>query len=180
MPMKRYALIVSLLFFASLLTGCDFLRKVALRPLSAEIAQIRDSIERCDAIEAERLRAEKEAAEALAKAAADSVSAMELFANEEVAMVPAKSVRGVSFEGFDSRYCIITGVFSDPANAAAMTANIERAGAEPVTFRYRSGKVLVGAAPSATLGEIGNAYRRLSKESFFPAGAWILVNEPSL
>lgn len=180
MPMKRYALIVSLLFFASLLTGCDFLRKVAGRPLSAEIAQMRDSIERCDSLEAERLRVEKEAAEALEKAAADSASALELFAKEGVVMVPAKTVRGISFAGFESKYCIMTGVFSDPANAEAMCSNIERAGVDAVTFRYRSGKVLVGAAPSETIGQVGNAYKRLSGESFFPAGAWILVNEPSL
>ena len=61
--MRVKGIILALALGAVLLSGCDFLRKVAGRPTSAEIAVVREKV------------AEKEAARA--KAVADSIAAVE-------------------------------------------------------------------------------------------------------
>ena len=86
-----------------LFQGCDFLRGVAGRPLSGEIAAKRDALESARIADSLKVAAEREAAQAAARHAADSVSALQFFADKAVALKSSSEVRGVSFAGYDSR-----------------------------------------------------------------------------
>ena len=172
MRIKR--LIIAAALAATLLTGCDFLRKVAGRPTSADITALRDKI------------AEEEAARA--KAVADSIAAVEkwradsLAAEEAIRTVPGlafsiKSLGGIYGKAPSSKYLIIVGAFSNPAYAAKTAAACASAGYPAEVVFFRSGLRTVGILPSDEAFFVTDTLEKLRGGAICPPKSWILINE---
>ncbi|MBR6002111.1 MAG: hypothetical protein IK045_04530 [Bacteroidales bacterium] len=172
--MRIKALILAVALGGALLTGCDFLRKVAGRPTSADITALRDKI------------AEEEAARA--KAVADSIAAIEkwradsLAAEEALRTVPGlafsiKSLGGIYGKRPSSKYLVIVGAFSNPDFAAKRAAACAKDGYPAEVIFFRSGLRAVGILPSDEAFFVTDTLEKLRGGTVCPPKSWILINE---
>ena len=147
--------------------GCDVFRKLAGRPASPEIEAART------AIEAERAarRADSLKNASLMEAKADSVSAVRLLDSLRVNVINS-SVMG----GDVPEYHIVVGSFRNMKNADALLEKVKASGYSASILRLGNGYSAVSACSSASIGDIADAYVRISGESFCPREAWILKN----
>lgn len=175
--MKRTASVVILLLLAISLTGCDFLRHVAGRPDSKELARRQDAVEQVRRLEEARVQAVKDSLAAVERYHADSLSAIAFLKDNKVPVIPASSVKGLKYKQFGDRYCVMLGVFSQKENASALESKLQKAGYGSVTMMFTSGKYLVGACSGNDFVKIRNDYERLRAERFCPKEAWIFVND---
>lgn len=166
----------------TLLTGCDFMRKMAGRPTSVEIEAKRI------VIEGERAREEAAAQrnvedslatddDSLDVAVMAALSGAEVAAAETVVDFPdnvkhAKK-RVVAVE---SGYYIILGSFGKEENARNLADFVQRSGFPATLIPIREGYTAVGICHSNDLGEILASLERALQKSFCPADAWILEN----
>lgn len=158
-------------------TGCDAFRKLAGRPTSEDIREKRSQI-------AMLVEAEKHRADSL-EAALAAVKAQEK-AWRDLSEVPGSpefvtlsSLGGLASKdmALDNHYYIIIGAFKEIANAGKMLKNVTDAGFSGTIINFSSGLNGVGACPSDNLDSILDGMEKLKKEPFYPAEAWILVNE---
>jgi len=154
-------------------TGCDFLRSVAGRPTSEEIAAKADSIKAAD----ERARVAKEAMERAQARTADSLAALEWLAVPERLATPYSTVSRLFSQKPSARYGYVIGSFGEEANAKALVARVKAAGYDAGILRHHNGHMAVLACPTDDIVAFKEAFPKLSSEPFFPQGAWILVSE---
>lgn len=175
--MRIKALILAVALGATLLTGCDFLRKVAGRPTSADITALR-----------EQIAAEEVARAARAKAIADSIAAVEkwradsLAAEEAIRTVPGlafsiKSLGGIYGKRPSSRFLVIVGAFSNPDFAAKRAAACAKDGYPAEVIFFRSGLRAVGILPSDEAFFVTDTLEKLRGGTVCPPKSWILINE---
>ena len=172
-----------LLVFGTLisLTGCDFFRMLAGRPTSADIEEIRVEIQR---VEQEALQARLDSIEnarvARVKdslARIDSIAALDSIVEKTGPLLSPAKFKGVSSGEFKTRYYIGVGVFRSLANANSYKAKTEDRGYEATVFCFNNGMCVVGIYPTNSIREAQRLLKKVSEESFFPKGAWVLVNE---
>lgn len=169
-------LLMTAVFAACILTlgGCDFLRSLAGRPTSRDIALKREEILRKEAEAAARadsLALVRAAQEAEAAASAE-LEAMGLKTRE------VSTLRDAGASGLDSRYYIVIGAFGNRSNATRLASVAGDAGCSPVLVDYRSGTMTaVAVCPSATKRELYDNLQRVRAMSFCPSDVWILINE---
>lgn len=173
------SLSVSVLILGSLmLGGCDFARRVAGRPTSAELAAKRELIlekereaeaARKAAEEAKRVQAPPEAPKPDAAA----------FAALRSAGCLANSVTALGLKlpaALSHNYYIITGSFAERENADAMAAKLLSKGFESELIPFSARRTAVGACPSDQVEEIIAAYKNVLDSGGVPKDSWILVN----
>ncbi|MCQ2149151.1 MAG: hypothetical protein MJY45_02165 [Bacteroidales bacterium] len=163
---RTIILFLAAVTLACLLSGCDFLRKVASRPTSVEL----------ETLKADRTEKERVLADSLAALkAAEEYEAAETAARDRFngAGVTFREENGV--EGLQCRYCIVLGSFLQNYNAGRIASEVEGCGLQPVKFRYVGGYTSVGVC-SDTLAVLWKNYSRLESEPFFPQDAWIMIN----
>lgn len=150
---KRFLLILIMLaFVAAALTGCDFLRRVAGRPDSAEI-------------EAKALRI-KEYEDSLRKAAvADSI---------EKARADSLKAAQLSRPADSYKYYIVIGSFSDAENAKRHAAKMTEQGLGGITLKFRGGMSGVGICGTDDPAEAEAKMKELKRQGLCPEAAWIL------
>lgn len=172
--MKKSSLLLVLLM-SVLLTGCDFLRAVAGRPVSRDIEKKRIEIIKAeeDALQA-RLDSIRQAE---MKVVTDSIAAMDSLAASGVFMSGPDRLGGLAATELVNRYYIIVGAFRESANARKLFESASSKGYSPVLISCRSGMIAVGLCPSDRIVEVRDSYDVLKQESFFPKEAWILVSE---
>lgn len=172
--MKKSSLLL-LLLMLTVLTGCDFFRAVAGRPVSRDIEKKRLEIIKAEenALQAhlDSIRHEKE------KAVADSLAAMDSLVSHGVTMTGPDRLGGLAGTELTSRYYIIVGAFRESANARKLFDAAYEKGYAPVLISCRSGMIAVGLCPSDNVTDVEASYRALKNESFFPKEAWILVSQ---
>lgn len=172
--MRIKGLIEAVALVVTLLTGCDFLRKVAGRPTSADITALREKI------------AAEEAARA--KAVADSIAALEMWradslaAEEAIKTVPGlafsiSSLGGIRGKAPSAKYLIIVGAFSNPAYATKKAAACAKAGYPAEVIYFRSGLRSVGILPSDEAFFVTDTLEKLRGGAVCPPKSWILINE---
>lgn len=144
--------------------GCDFLRKVAGRPTSAQIeAEVSHRAE----LEQQRLEAERDSISRVqeeAEAAAIEVEEKEA-ESTETAAVAAPRMHG--------RYYVVVGSYREPRHAERKKKKMEAAGCKAVVTRVR-GLNVVAVCPSATRDEANRTMNRLRRRGLCPQSAWIL------
>lgn len=171
--MKRILLLALLAICIPSVSGCDFFRKLADRPTSAEIEAKRQYIEAAETAHRNRLDSLKLAQ----KQASDSLAVLDSLKNSHSNLVSSGKMGGVASSKLDKRYCIIVGSFADRNNAAKMASMVSAAGYEPVVMSYNNGFTAVGVCPSDTLTEVFAKLKEVKTQKFCPADAWVLVNE---
>ena len=141
--------------------GCDFLRKVAGRPTSAQIeAEVERRAEQERVAEVERqqkLEAER-----------DSIRR----AQEAQVEAPAE-VQAVATQA-GGRYYVVVGAYQDRHNAEKKKQRLEAAGYTAVIFTVRDGLKAVAAGPSATRDQAAVAMAGLRRRGLCPEDGWIL------
>lgn len=175
--MKKYA-ITALLLPLLLSTGCDFLRTVAGRPTSADIAAMRRELAEEEARRREQdSLAAIEAAAAAAAAAVreDYVPIMDSLVRRGVPVYTGTKMKGVSGEGLENRYYIVTGFFKDSGNASRSSARYSEKGYNSCVIHFGSGYDGVSAGAFDRLLEADAARKEGISAGDFPRDTWILV-----
>lgn len=171
---------LALAFCLTVAGGCDFLRKVAGRPTSEDLAALSQQA---------RVR-EQEAAAARDSAAAareasirararqdDSLAAVRVIQDGTLAVTPISKLGGLPLGAPSARYSVVLGAFSSEANVRRLSSRVSDAGYAVETLAYRNGTRAVLAAGSDDIVEFSGSLQRLLSEPFCPQDAWILVNE---
>ncbi len=172
-----------LLVFGALisLTGCDFFRMLAGRPTSADIEEIRTEIKRVeqealqarlDSLEKGRLAREKDSL-----ARVDSIAALDSIVEKTGPLLNPTKFKGVSSGEFEARYYVVVGAFRSSANAYSFKHKTDGHGYQSRIFCFNNGLCVVGVCPTDHIREAQRSLKKVSEDSFFPKGAWVLVNE---
>lgn len=171
---------VTYILFLCILTGvqsCDFLRRMASRPTSSDIAAIRerivaDSLAKKaleDSLERERLRVEAYLA--------DSVAVRAAIDGENIYLgVPSQQPKA-DVSGLSARYWIVTGVFSVESHAERLAKSIEEFGFSTCIIPYGK-NAMVLAAPNSRLRGVYDDFKKLSVSSQKIPGIWIFDTAP--
>ena len=172
--MKKPSLFFVLLMLVTV-TGCDFLRAVAGRPLSGDIEKKRIEIIKAeeDALQArlDSIRMAKE------KAVLDSLTAMDSLKSYGVTMSGTDRLGGKPHTELTSRYYVVVGAFREEANARKLFDMAHEKGYSPVLISCRSRMIAVALCPTDNIVELEASYRSIKEESFCPKEAWILVSQ---
>lgn len=171
--MKRILVIAALAIFVPSVSGCDFFRKLADRPTSAEIEAKRQYIEATEEAHRNRL----DSLRMVQKQISDSLAVLDSLKHSHNNIISSGRMGGVASSAMTSRYCIIVGSFADRNNAGKMASMVTEAGYEPIVISYSNGFTAVGICPSNTLTEVYASLKEVKKLKFCPADAWVLVNE---
>lgn len=162
-------------------TGCDFLRTVAGRPTSAELAVRREAVAaeqaRSQAALA-RERAIQDSLAALERHRADSAAAEVFFREAKVSRIHSSALPGVRQEEAPFRYCVVLAGLSQPENAAHFAEKLKAAGYDPVVMKYTRGRsTLVGVGATDDFGAVRASYEKVRQEPFCPRDAWIFIKD---
>lgn len=157
-----------------MLTGCDFFRKIAGRPTSAEIEEMR--IEKLR-VEEERLQADLARLQSEKQAVEDSIEALKLIRQQEGTLLNPSALGGLFTTRLEARYCVIVGAFRERRNAERLHKSASDAGYSPSLISFRNGLIAVGISPVNSLQEAMQAVRAVREEDFCPDDVWILANE---
>ena len=179
--MRRITVLFVFALLLQLLTGCDFLRTVAGRPTSAELAVKREAIAAREAAEqAARAReqAVRDSLAAVERHRADSVAAEVFFREANVSRIHSTALPGIRQEEAPFRYCVVLAGFSQPENAVSFSETLKAAGYEPVAMKYTRGRsTVVGVGATDDLGEVRKTYEKVRQEPFCPRDAWIFIKD---
>ena len=170
---KKLLLIAAFAAALSLLGGCDFFRKMAGRPTSADIQAKRELIEKEEAGHRARLDSLK----MVEKAMADSLNLIDSILAMQSSVIPAGNLQGLRTSKLTKHYYIVIGAFSVEANSEKMISKAEARGYECVKIPFANGCVSVGICGTDVLSEAFASLRKVRKEPFCPADVWVLVND---
>ena len=157
----------------SMLQGCDFLRRLAGRPTSDEIAAKREVIIREEAAHQARM----DSLSRVEKAKADSLALLDSLRQSGEMFLSVTSLRRANTLKLDKRYYIVVGAFSNADNASWLASKIQSAGYEVAKIPYGNGFTAVGVAGTDSLAHLWDNLRRIRAEAFCPKDVWILVND---
>lgn len=180
----RTSVIVMSASLLLLLPSCDFCRRLAGRPDSAEIEQMRvamqneELLKKQAAVDAAREDSLRSAiAQEKAMAAKDSLNAAMELEKKGVRILPVSNYGISGSEELSHRYYIVTGSYRMLPNAERQARDCRSAGYETVVIKLSNGYHLVTVSPSDRLSDIAAERVRVSKENFCPEDSWILVND---
>ncbi len=159
-----------------MLTGCDFMRKLAGRPTSEDVEMKRLELMRAEeaALQA-RLDSLRNVEQRMVQ---DSLNALDSIRQLGGSILNPASLGGLFATRLEARYYIILGSFRSRANAEALFNVAKGAGYRPALISFgKGGLIAVGVSPVNRLSDAYAALNVVKKESFCPKDVWILVNE---
>ena len=178
------ALAAFALLLLLMLSGCDFLRGLAGRPTSEDIARKRDSLETVQRLRAEEaarlLAAEQRRADSLAareRYVRDSLSAEQELRDRHVMRLTPAQLKGLYHMSLDRKYYVITGSYRERANALKKQRSLSDAGYESEIISFYNGFHAIGAGATDHVAEALSLLKELLGKKLCPTDAWILVNE---
>lgn len=159
---------------ALIVSGCDFMRKVAGRPTSSDLQAMVAAREQEEARAARALQ-ERQQRERELQYQADSLLAVQTMEGIVMNRLSDLNVR-VTTE-LPAKYNVVLGAFSDASNADNLISRLKEAGYEASAMRYRSGKTAVLACCTDSFVELGKSFASLQKENYCPKDVWVIVKE---
>ncbi|MCR4859901.1 MAG: SPOR domain-containing protein [Bacteroidales bacterium] len=171
--MKKTLMVSALALSVCLLGGCDFFRQLAGRPTSRDIEAKRVRIEQ-EAISHQR---RIDSLKAVQKQISDSLATLDSLRNSKESLISTKQLPTKGKYQLDYRYYVMIGAFSTPAYASRQASKAEAAGYEATLIPFKNGFTAIGICPSNSLPEVFASLRKVRREKFCPADAWILNNE---
>ena len=165
--MKKTLILCLFLALVSV-SSCDFVRKLAGRPTSVQLEELRR----------EQIARE----EARFKALADSMAAREAFLLDSLSqangtVVNPSKLGGLFTTKLEARYYIIVGAFRGRYYAERKLKACNEAGYRATIISFRNGLLAVGICPSDNLDETVKKVKELRGQGVCPKDSWILVNE---
>ncbi len=168
----KYLTMVALAASALAVTSCDFLRGVAGRPTSAELAELAENARQRE----KALAAERDSIERVRAREADSLAARRAVEGCGLLMTGLERLGNLPLNPPSSRYSIVLGAFSSPENADKLSSKVTAAGYEVEMLPYRNGTRAVLAACSDDIVSFNAVLQKILGESFCPPDVWILLN----
>lgn len=151
---------------ATAVTGCDFFRKLAGRPTSADLKVMAAAIE---AEEAKKVApADTIVVETLGAAMADTVAAA-----PAPAPVSASGAVAAEHQG-KKRFYIVLASFSNPGNAGKYARQMEQRGYQAELFGFKGGYTGVGICGTDDEQQAKESLKEVRRQDFCPEGVWIL------
>lgn len=175
--MRVKGIILALALGVVLLSSCDFLRKVAGRPTSAEIAVVREKVAQEEAARAKAVADSIAAVEAARKREADSLAALETLRTVPGLAFSISSLGGIYGARPEGKYMIIVGAFANPAYASKKAASCGQEGYPACIVHFRSGLRSVGICRTDDPVMVTDTLEKLRGSGVCPPKAWILINE---
>ena len=176
--MRLYNIVLALLCCA-VIGGCDFLRAVAGRPTSGDIAVMKEAMEN-ERLAKEAARRDSIAAvarlEAEAKAAARDSVLLDSLGRARILFHPSR-FGGIRESDTGARYMVAVGSFQSRHFAQKKLLSSREAGFDGAIVTFRSGLNMVGLCPSDRLSEVYSTLLENRGKGVFPKASWILVNE---
>ena len=154
-----------------LLTGCDFFRGLAGRPLSADIQAKREMIELALRQKEQR---RLDSLETVRRIEADSLAALSRLSELSAVILEAQSLGGLSEESVPG-YCIVVGSFKNAVNAEKLVNRIGE-DYEVAVKAFNNGMFAVTLCESTSLVQLAADYETILNEKFCPSDVWILKN----
>ena len=173
--MKKFH-IIALIALMLILSGCDFMRRLAGRPTSEDIEYKRVELLRAEeaALQA-RLDSLRQVEEKMLQ---DSLNALDSIRQLGGSILNPASLGGLFATKLESRYYIILGSFRARSNAEGLFKVAKDAGYKPALITFgKGGLIAVGVSPVNRLQDAMTALTEVKKEKFCPSDVWILVNE---
>lgn len=172
----RNAYIAAAFVLMLMLTGCDFMRKLAGRPTSEDLELKRVELLR---VEEAALQARLDSLRNVEqKMLQDSLNALDSIRQLGGSILNPASLGGLFATKLESRYYIILGSFRTRANAERLFNVAKDAGYKPALISFgKGGLIAVGVAPVNRLSDALSALNDVKKETFCPKDVWVLVNE---
>ena len=148
-------IVVSLLCIS--LSGCDFIRKVAGKPTSEDLAELL------------AIR------EAKARAEADSIAAAKAAAEEAARIEQEKAAGTLKF-----RYYVVAGGFKVPGNADKLKKKLEENGFEALLVKFKNGYETVLTGGAETSQQANQNRREMGRAGLAPDDLWVYDAEKKL
>ena len=183
---KSYILLFAVVM--TVVTGCDFLRKLAGRPTSDVIEIKRQEMVADLEAKAAREKAIQDSLELVAKYEADSIAALAFLEETNIRIYPASDLGGILEDGLNdftlydgTRYRVVVASFKDKTNADKMVEKIGEAG-EAVDLwahqiRMRNGMIAVAVRPTDRIQGAVGGIDDLKNCGICPPDVWILKIE---
>ena len=159
------------------LSSCDQIRRLAGRPTSVEIQEIRERIARDKAREKAIADSIKLAEVAAQKAKADSVAACDSFAQMPGYVRTPERVRGIKSGVVDHRFYVAVGAFKSPENAQRLASKFDAEIYNPTVVFTGSGLNVVLVCPTDKVQDAFKAFMMVKQNPLCPKEAWVLVND---
>jgi hypothetical protein len=170
--MKK-SMILMLMVTLTLVTGCDFFRKLAGRPTSEDIDEKRVAIMKAE--EAAH-QARMDSIRMEHQKVVDSLAMMDSIRQQAGTILNPLSLGGLSATELEARYYIIIGSFRSRANAESLL-NAAAQEYSPALISFQNGLIAVGVSPANNLKDVYASLKKVRNEKFCPSDVWILVNE---
>lgn len=170
----KHSTILCIVLMALTLSGCDFFRKIAGRPTSAQLEEKKIEIQAKEA-EIAAMNAELARIDAERRRVADSLSYMDsiVLSVREVAFASRhKGYADSSQEGFTY---VVIGTFNQRTNAELLQKKAEGSGYDACIIRFGNGKNSVGILLPDDPKKAYGILLALKGETFCPADVWLLV-----
>lgn len=160
----------------AVLGGCDFVRALAGRPTSDQIALMRDSIRDAELVRAsEREVAIADSLRAVHKA--DSTAAVEFLAASGIAIKTPEECRLVLGVDTDADFLVNIGAFKSPENAQRLHSVMSASGyPQTLVIPFRNGLQAVVIPVKGDAVDLKDVIGRVKAEKFCPADIWVLEN----
>ena len=177
--MKKSYILLALVVMMTI-TGCDFFRKLAGRPTSAEIEVKRQEMVADLEAKAARQKAIEDSLALVARNEADSIEACRYIQENKIRIYTAASLGGIvydEYEEFDGgNYRVIVGSFKEKRNADRKRTEIgtvkDEFWAHHVVFR--NGMIAVATEPHDQIQGAVSGIRFLKECGVCPEDVWIL------
>ncbi len=163
--------VVLLLLFCVSLNSCDFFRKVAGRPTSADIEKKRSAILMEQKAHDDRIDSLK----MVQRQISDSLAILDSIRMLSSSLVEARQLSDDERGRLPHAYYIVVGAFANQGNAGKFADKAVNAGYQATMIRYRNGFTAVGICPSDRITDAYHALKQVRESGFCP-DAWILNN----
>lgn len=157
--MRKFNLVLLLVFFSFFLSGCDWVRTQLGMPTSRELDAKKGAI---------LFVAEQRLKDSVLKAKNDSIA--KALADSSVT---TGSVAEIPRADFGNRFYVIVGSFKDSVNSVKMLDFLSKNGYKPSIIEFKNGYKLVSAASFNTQEEAGKEMYKIMETDFSPEDIWV-------
>ena len=175
--MKK-SLVLVLALSAIVISGCDFVRKIAGRPSAKEVEAIRvERVRQEEARHQARLDSMKRIQQQIADSLATEQYLLDSLSQSKGTVMTPSSLGGIGVSNLEYKYYIVVGAFRDPTNALRKKTQCDDAGFTAKIINFRNGLNAVAVCPSNSIAETIKNMKTVRGKSFCPTDGWILVNQ---
>lgn len=170
--MKKLTIYFVLALIFSTLTSCDFLRSVAGRPTSEQLAAKRQMIERREVEIRDSIRREEQ----IRKFEAEEAEGRQMLADAGFRTNNVFSF-GAPLEALEHKYYVIIGVYRNSLTADEQVKSVSASGFFPSRIYFDGGIQAVVLCHSDRLKEIATTLNEARAGKVCPKDSWVYINE---